>query len=489
MPLEEKHKVTEDELMFGLLLLNKLWFLEFFWKADTTIPKSRLDLPEEWWGTQRLTKEQRLMIQDESENILFCTARKIGKTLILEASIMQHGITYTGETAGEALLVTPGDHHLAPIRRRLDSKIMDTPFFGMMVRVFNKAEGVLVFQTNMTWWMRVEGQRKRGESQVSLRVGYIIGDEMAFGDQAAYEARQQTKLPGGSRQLYAGVPNGVRTSPFYQLDQTNLGVGFSIHNYPSYINPLFQSEKARKDLIDSHGGENTQMYITQVLGQWGKEAYSSFPRIPIVGTLPFKYIELTEEMINARLDDLGSLLALPVFGIKADAWVMGGDLGYSPAPTVLLIFYLKGGCWFEFARIKLLRTNPLNQARIIDFINTSVLPERLSVIAVDAHQWGDSVLSQLHHDPIMQLSDNYRIKAFDVGFEGRIEDSRIKLHQKCKSVLRKTDGGDWICDRCGIVDEQQGIINARVPAKQYYTNELKNYFSFANLWLDAQEAR
>jgi len=169
---------------------------------------------------------------------------------------------------------------------------------------------------------------------------------------------------------------------------------------------------------------------------------------------------------------------------------MGGDLGFSPAPTVLLIFYLKDGAWCEFARIKLLRTNPLNQARIIDHLNTVILPERLSVIALDAHQWGDAILQTLHHDPVLQLSDNYQAKAFDVGFEGRIEDSRVKLHQKCKSVLRRTERGDWICDRCQeIVYEVQQVINARVPAKQYYTNELKNAFSFANLWLDAKEAR
>ena len=489
MPLEEKHKITEDELMFGLLLLNRYWFLKFFWKPDLTIPKDREDLPEEWSDTQRIGKEQRLMMLDESENVLFCTARKVAKTVCIEGSVIQHGITYTGEATGEALLVTPGDHHLAPIRRRLSSKIMDIPFFDMMVQSFNKAEGVLVFNTGMTWWMRVEGQRKRGESQVSLRVNYIIGDEMAFGGQAAYEARQQTKLPGGARQLYAGVPNGVRTSPFYKLDQTSMGENWSRHKYSSYINPLFQSEKARQDLIDSHGGENTQMYITQVLGQWGKEAYSSFPRIPVVSSLPFSYIELTEEVINASLNDLTALLSLPVFGIDADVWILGGDLGFSPAPTVLLIFYLKDGVWFEFARIKLLRTNPLNQARIIDHLNVNILPERFRVIMLDSHGPGLGVLGTLHNDPVFQLSDNYQTKAMNVGFAGRVEDPRVKLHRKCKTVLRRTER-DWICDRCQeIVYEPQEIINARIPTKQYYTGELKNAFSFASLWLDAQETR
>jgi hypothetical protein len=492
MPLKERREITDDELMFGLLLLNKYWFLKFFWEADLTIPGDRLDLPPEWVGTQRISREQRLMMLDESENILFCTARKVAKTVCIEGSVIQHGITYTGDAGGEALLVTPGDHHLAPIRRRLSTKIADIPFFDMMVKSFNKAAGILEFNTGLIWWMRVEGQRKRGESQVSLRADYIIGDEMAFGGQVAYESRQQTKLPG-AKQLYAGVPNGVRTSPFYQLDQTSMGDSWSRHSsrtgdYSSYINPLFQSKKARQDLIDSHGGENTQMYITQVKGQWGKEAYSSFPRIPIVMSLPFRHIELTEEQVNANLNDLSVLLALPVLSVEAGAWILGGDLGYSPAPTVLLIFYLKDGSWREFARIKLLRVNPLNQARIIDYLNTTVLPERFSVIALDAHQWGDAVLQTLHNDPTFGLSDNYRMKAIDVGFEGRVEDPRIKLHQKCKSPLRHTERGDWICDRCQeIVHDPQQIINARVPAKQYYTEQLKNAFAFANLYLDAQE--
>jgi len=154
----------------------------------------------------------------------------------------------------------------------------------------------------------------------------------------------------------------------------------------------------------------------------------------------------------------------------------------------LLVFYLKDGSWREFARIKLLRVNPLNQARIIDYLNTVVLPERFSVIALDAHQWGDAVLQTLHNDPAFGLSDNYRMKAIDVGFEGRVEDPRIKLHQKCKSPLRHTERGDWICDRCQeIVYDPNQIVNARVPAKQYYTEQLKNAFAFANLYLDAQE--
>ena len=396
MPLEEKSKITEDELMFGLLLLNKYLFLKFFWKADLTIPDNRPDLPKEWVGTQRISKEQRLMMLDMSDNIELCTARKIGKTIVVEGSVLQYGVTYTGAPGGEALLVTPGDHHLAPIRRRLDTKRLDIPFFNMMVKSFNKAVGVMEFQTGLIWWMRVEGQRKRGESQVSLRAGYIIGDEMAFGGQVAYESRQQTKLPG-ARQLYAGVPNGVRNSPFYKIDQMSMGNTWSKHKYPSYVNPLFQSDKARNDLIESHGGENTQMYITQVLGEWGKEAYSSFPRIPVVGTLPFSYIELTEEVINVSLTNLTTLLSLPVDGIEdADAWILGGDLGFSPAPTVLLIFYLKDGLWLEFARIVMRRTNPLNQARVIDHLNIHILPEKFSVIMLDAHQWGDAILQTLH---------------------------------------------------------------------------------------------
>jgi len=487
MPLEEKPKITEDELMFGLLLLNKYLFLKFFWASDLTIPEENDGLPEEWVGTQRISKEQRLMMLDQRKNILFCTGRKIFKTGILEASIMQYGIIYTKKTAGEALLVTPGDHHLAPIRRRLDAKRLDTPFFGMMIKSFNKAVGVLEFKTGLIWWMRVEGQRKQGESQVSLRAGYIIGDEMAFGNQVAYESRQQTKLPG-ARQLYAGVPNGVRNSPFYKIDQTSIGDSWSKHKYSSYINPLYQSDEARQATIDDHGGENTQGYITQVLGEWGKEAYSSFPRIPVVSSLPYSYIELTEEVINVSLSKLTTLLSLPVDGIDADAWIMGGDMGHSPAPTVLLIFYLRGGVWYEFARIVMRRANPLNQARVIDHLNTCILPEKLSVIMLDGGGWGSSILQTLHNDPVFQMSDDYQTKAIDVNFGGRVEDPRVKLHQRCKTVLRRTENGEWICDRCSeIVYETKEVINARILTKQYYTGHLKDAFAFANVYLDRQE--
>jgi hypothetical protein len=69
-----------------------------------------------------------------------------------------------------------------------------------------------------------------------------------------------------------------------------------------------------------------------------------------------------------------------------------------------------------------------------------------------------------------------------------VEDPRVKLHQKCKTVLRRTENGEWICDRCrDIVYEMSEVINARILTKQYYTGHLKDAFAFANVYLDRQE--
>lgn len=170
----------------------------------------------------------------------------------------------------------------------------------------------------------------------------------------------------------------------------------------------------------------------------------SFPRIPVIPSLPFFHIELRGDGISGS--DLAAYLTLPTLVVDAQAWVLGGDLGFSPAPTSLLIFYLKDDGWYEFARIKLSHMNPVDQARIIDYLNMYGVPERFSAIALDAHQWGAAVLQRLHSSAFHPLKD-YRTKVFDVGFATRIQ--------------------------------------GRIPAKQYYTDLLKKSLATGNLWLDA----
>ena len=276
MPLEVKKTLTTEQLKFGLMLHNPYWFTKFFWREELTIPDDREDLPKEWYGKQIVSIPQRMMLLVRSDKVVFCTGRKIFKTGIIESRVIRRGITYTKARPGEALLTAPGDHHLAPIRKRLAYKIENTPLFNMMREQFNQSQGFLTFRFGLTWWMRVEGQKKTGESQVSLRAEDLIVDEAAFGDDASHEARQQTIMPG-SKQLMAGVPTGVRATPFYRIDQTSEGNSWSKHNYPTYINPIYWSDKAKQEVIEKHGGVNTQSYLTQVLGQWGKEAFSSFP--------------------------------------------------------------------------------------------------------------------------------------------------------------------------------------------------------------------
>jgi len=48
MPLEVKHKLTQEQLKFGLMLHNHLLFTKFFWREELTIPDDREDLPKGW---------------------------------------------------------------------------------------------------------------------------------------------------------------------------------------------------------------------------------------------------------------------------------------------------------------------------------------------------------------------------------------------------------------------------------------------------------
>jgi len=198
---------------------------------------------------------------------------------------------------------------------------------------------------------------------VGLRAKFVVGDEMAFGNFVCHNSRLQTALPGAVWR-YAGVPNGVRATPFYHIDNEPNN-GWSKHHYPTYINPLYQSEEAKQQLITDYGGEDTQGYVTQVLGLWGEELVSSFPPGSIaVHDLPYFIKTVMPFQNESELEEIPLRVSLPT--VRCERFALGMDYGFSPDPSEIVGAYTKGeNIWKEYFRVHLARVAQPHQVAII----------------------------------------------------------------------------------------------------------------------------
>lgn len=68
--------ITDDEMLFGLTLLDPLLFIRLFFADDSSMYLE----PSE---------KQKLFILDTSRKVLCCTGRKTGKTINIERFIIQ----------------------------------------------------------------------------------------------------------------------------------------------------------------------------------------------------------------------------------------------------------------------------------------------------------------------------------------------------------------------------------------------------------------
>lgn len=326
-----------EDLDLGLVILDPYLFLLQFWGGDLTMPD----------GSQHLSIEQRLFLCDQSDRVLLCTGRKVAKTLSLERDFVQVGLTHEKRgTLDEGMFFAPAQAHMNPVRDRIFSTIYQEPLFMEMIAknqaghpTMSKGDGYVEFKTGWKWHLRIEGVSGTDVNMVGLRCHRIIGDEMAFGNDICHKSRVNTAMPG-CKWKYCGVPNGVRGTPFWRIDQTPEGRMWSRHKIPQFANPLYAPKSEREKLIIDHGGEHSHTYITQVLGQWGDEVMSSFPP----GTLAthnkdyysYDWGSGFGSKSNFRDDALDTLYRN--LDYPKEKCVVGWDYGVSPDPAAFALF-------------------------------------------------------------------------------------------------------------------------------------------------------
>lgn len=359
-PTSNPPGLTDDELIAALVLVDPILFRLFFFRDEYKLPPSR---------------EQLLLMADQSTHILHCTARKISKTLMLEAQILYDGINNEAQPGGvdEGLFFTPGEAHMSPFLDRLTSRIQRTPIINLFVTRMERGQNPIFDFPSLRYYFRIEGMGGTDRNMVGLRAKFVRGDELAFGNWVNHNSRLQTAMPG-ARWMYSGVPNGVRMTPFWALDQTDLGATWSRHKWPTYINPLYQDnfELRRQELINAYGGEDTQGYVTQVLGEWGEEMTSSFPPESIaVHAMPFFARSVSGVDVSQDTDENRIGVLLSVGGVRCHRFALGWDYGYNPDPSVVTGAYQEHegrDVWRSHFRVEMRRMPLPAQVLVVKYL-------------------------------------------------------------------------------------------------------------------------
>lgn len=311
--------LPDDEFAAGVVLLDPLLFRLFFFE----------DALE-----QAPSFEQILMFCDESQRVILCTGRKIAKTIHLEAIVLQYGLTIWVRGILEAMFCTPGEAHMIPFMDRVLSRIDSTPLFKMAMRTTRRAENPIIeFWGGARWYLRIEGLSNTDVNMVGLRAMMIVCDEMAFGNWPCHNSRLQSALPS-CKVMYSGVPNGIRSTPFYAIDQQQEGKGWSHHKYSTFINPLYRNPAIRQQLIEDYGGAESHGYVTQVLGLWGTEMVSSFPPGSIA--VNERAVYHLKTIIGTAIQDSSMIpLVVGIPSVRVNKFALGWDYGFSPDPSVV----------------------------------------------------------------------------------------------------------------------------------------------------------
>lgn len=441
--IKRRFKIEEHEelLCLGLILNDTLLFEKFFQKKDLSLEP---------------TVDQKLMIADESQNVLLCTSRSVAKSVSLIGRIVKDAVTYQPQTdmrTDEILVFTPAESHLTPLVGRIFDMLNANPLFRPLIKTWNRTTDKPLLETysGLKIHFRIEGQSGSDTNMVGLHPYKIYGDECAFGNHICHRSRMAGALPN-CKIIYAGVPNGVRNTPFYSLDKTSAGDEWSRHKCSMITaNPLYlQSKRYRSKMIKMFGGKHSPDYITQVLGEWGDEAMSSFPSGSVSFDTfiygrkihPYYPIRISgAELGNAiRERRLPSLIRIP--SVQCIRAAIGWDYGFSPDPTTFLVAIQteENGPWKSYCRVSLYNTPLHHQIDVLRFIIDNVLLNRVAMISTDNQiAFQEMMREELQYifRNIIKLANPGGTIEYDTELNIVVDDSN---RDRPEIVLHKNDG-------------------------------------------------
>lgn len=371
-------------MCLAMVLEDELLMATQFWAEDLTVPKTREDLGD-LVGKITIKLPQKLLLLDRSIRQASCTGRKTIKTINLEVKSVQWPLWNRREIGhDEAMIVTPGQTHQKMLMDRVFPRVDHTPLFSLFCPPDQqlRGDGVQRWQgVNIYVSWRLEGLSGTDKNMAGLRCKWILGDEMAYGNAVCHGSRIQTALPF-ARIIYSGVPNFI-DSPFRRITSEPYSEGWSIHRGSTYdFNPLYESARAKKVLINSYDGVEDPLYVTQVLGIWDDNIGSSAWPSGCFDWHNRAYAIIEPVAADVKAKNWAKVLAdlKPVY----KHYIMGWDYGFAPDPAVMMLFGSNDQkTWLAAARIRFREVMQPEQVDLVLAIH-KVLKQRILIVSSDS---------------------------------------------------------------------------------------------------------
>lgn len=313
----------------------------------------------------------------------------------------------------ESVLVTPNQAQLTPLLGKLITRFSS----GRILKEFlknriNRSEGTMRFPVwgrEMIFNFRIAGSR--GENNmVGLHIPRITGDEMQLFPLNAWTqlGPAYNQWEPQRQQLVAGVPNGLRNSVLYLIDQQT--PKFKKYHIPSHMNPFYTLEDDN-DNLRKYGGEQDDRYQQLVLGRHGQAAFQVIPRETInTETYAFYSYRYNSAQSNKGVT-YEEKLERPLLPKGTQAVILAIDPGFVD-PTIIQVFGRDAkGIWRTFVRYRLTRIDFNEQQHIIDWIATFY---NAAVIAMDIGAGGNGA-SMMHN---LMYGAEYAGKGYDKRIQG-----------------------------------------------------------------------
>lgn len=332
-----------------------------------------------------------------SDNIFVHNSVVLQDKIIHE--IVNSDIEFPHDTKA-SVLVTPNLAQMTPIRGELSIRFNAGKFLKGYLQNVNMQEGVMKFATRkdskpFIFNFRIAGS-KGENNMVGLHIPRIRADETQLFPLPAWTQLQPTLNTWQPKKqiVAAGVPNGLRNSVLYILDQQT--PRYKKYRIPSHNNPFYTYEEDVGN-IRTYGGEQDDRYQQLVLGRHGAAAFQVIPR----ETITTETFAFSRQVYNSGHVNKGipydELLQRPDIPEELEAIVLAIDTGFVDPTIIEVIGRDKKGIWRTYIRYKLVRIDFNTQQKIIDWIASYY---HVGMIAIDigAGGGGAGMMHNLIHD-------------------------------------------------------------------------------------------
>ena len=372
----------------------------------------------------------------------FVVHNSSGKSL----SVRFRALAFPFIHAGQEMVVTaPEGNHLDALTDNIENVFINNRLASEMLVGGRNGIKHRPFHCNFRNGARIMGRipQRDGKGVKGVHPIWLELDEGQDYPEAGWlEIIETVKRGDDSAQWRAhGVTRGVRDK-FYEYTQPDSG--WEVHHYPAMYRPTW-SEEERREKIQLYGNRDSPDYRRNVLGLHGDAQSPLFVLHRLMEAVDAdqssdynlsEYWEQTIDEATVRDNDGNALALLDPPSSHSNykrIWI-GADIGYTQAPTAIVIFAEQKPTAAEMAE--------RNQLAVIAGVRGSkkVAKTELKLI-------GRIMLKRVAHENqvqvIMWLIDHYRPQAFAMDRTGL----GLPLFQDIQNHVRNNDRLKFVLDR------------------------------------------